>query len=217
MTNNSTLLFDVDGTILDSFAGIKESFEYALTEHHIPLPSTDFISKIAGPPMRDTLSQLKIAPETSEKIVATYTAHYAEIGWKKTTVFPGAAEYLARLAQEGKILATATSKMRSMAEKMLEHFQLRSYFQVICGANDDGTDREKKVVIGKALQATNGNPAKSIMVGDRIFDIEGGKSWNIPTIYVKWGFGNPAEENLADHVANDFNELATLTERLLHV
>lgn len=197
----TTLLVDLDGTITDSFEGIANSFRHALAAVDAPEPPPEVVRGIAGPPMIDSLLALGLTSEVADEAMAAYRQRYTETGWLENSVFDGMDRVLADLASTGRVLAVATSKNQNTARAILEHFGLASYFQVIAGASDDGSRRQKSDVIEHALNelgitvdpATRHPRVPVVMIGDRSHDVDGAARFGIPAILVGWGYSQVGE------------------------
>jgi phosphoglycolate phosphatase len=188
-----TVLFDLDGTLTDSFEGIANSIIYALGKLGLPLPSREALVPFMGPPLRVGLRRLGVAGEDMERAVVLYREYYAEKGLFENAVYPGMPETLETLKTGGKRLAVATSKAAKYAVVILEHFGLLPYFEFVAGAEMDGSRSHKTEVIRHALETLGANPASTVMVGDRDNDIIGARDAGLRAVAVLYGYG-PREE-----------------------
>jgi phosphoglycolate phosphatase len=180
------VLFDLDGTLTDSAEGIVASFRHALTVIGAQIPDGDLAARIVGPPMARTLHSMGLGDQ-ADAAMAAYRADYTTRGWSMNSVFDGIDQLLADLQQRGVRLAVATSKNEITAHRVLEHFGLDGYFEVIAGA--DGTRLEKADVVAHALAQLTPLPERVLMVGDRRHDVEGAAVHGIDTVVVGWGYG----------------------------
>lgn len=209
------LLIDVDGTIINSYSGIKNSLFHALSEHDWPLLSEEEAHRIPGPPMEVTLRGLGMDDDTVAKVFATYRTAYDTEGWKDSALFPGWPEQLAAWRTEGYTLCTATSKNDVIATTMLEHLGVADYFHFIGGSALDGTRRDKASVIQWVLDSMNLNDHTDsiLMIGDREHDRIGAEEFGIPTALVAWGHGNQEEFDAAAYHAETMEALADIVEK----
>jgi phosphoglycolate phosphatase len=185
------LLFDLDGTITDSFDGIEKSFRHALAAVGAPEPDPALVAGLAGPPMIDSLRGLSLDDADVETAMSAYRERYVDLGWLENSVFDGMAELLADLTSAGRPMAVATSKSQTTARRILEHFGLDSHFRYIAGASDDGSRRSKSDVIAHALDSlgiTDVADHPVVMIGDRSHDVHGSAQFGIPAIFVDWGY-----------------------------
>ncbi|GAC51261.1 HAD hydrolase-like protein [Gordonia aichiensis] len=201
----TVLLFDLDGTITDSFSGIVNSFRHALAEVGAPEPPDDVVAGVAGPPMIDTLTGLGLDHETADAAMRAYRRRYTDVGWLENSVFPEVGELVGDLARQGRTMTVATSKNENTARAILDHFALAPHFTAICGASDDGSRRSKADVIAWALTQSGVTPHPEtglpdrpvVMIGDRSHDVEGAESFGIPTVFVAWGYARAGEGDAA--------------------
>ena len=185
---HSTILFDLDGTITDSGAGVMHGMEIALAHYGLPIPDRQALRVIIGPPLRDSFIRFGIRPEDTEEALVLYRKFYVADGWLENFVYPGLEHVLKTLKQQGCRLYVATSKPEHMAKHILEHFGLAQYFDLICGATVDSTRDSKSDVIRYLLDQIEPDPS-IVMVGDTHYDVEGAAVFRIPTIGVDWGYG----------------------------
>lgn len=193
MTRTTTVsaelvIFDLDGTLTDSAAGIVASFRHALEHIGAPVPDGDLAQRLVGPPMHHTLAGMGLG-ELTDAAIAAYRADYTSRGWLMNTMFDGVTALLADLRAAGVRLAVATSKVEPTARKILAHFSLDGFFEVVAGASVDGTRSAKSAVLAHALEQLAPLPARVLMVGDRRHDVDGAAAHGIDTVLVGWGYG----------------------------
>ena len=185
---HTTVLFDLDGTITDSGAGVMHGMEIALAHFGLPIPDRQALRVIIGPPLRDSFIRFGIKPEDTEEALEIYRKFYVADGWLENFVYPGLEMVLKSLKENGCRVYVATSKPEHMAVHILEHFGLAQYFDLICGATMDSTRDSKSDVIRYLLDQIEPDPSM-VMVGDTHYDVEGAAAFQIPTIGVDWGYG----------------------------
>lgn len=191
------VIFDLDGTLTDSAAGIVASFRHALDHIGAPIPDGDLAARLVGPPMHHTLAAMGLGEQT-EAAVAAYRADYTSRGWQMNAMFDGVAALLNDLRAAGVRLAVATSKVEPTARKILAHFGLDGYFEVVAGASVDGARAAKSDVVAHALDQLAPLPARVLMVGDRRHDVDGAAAHGIDTVLVGWGYGQTDYADTAD-------------------
>ena len=173
--------------------------------------------------VREMLSELKSgglklavisnkAQEMAEKAVAIFRERYATIGLFENSVFPGVVELLQALRKKGKRLAVATSKKEDLAVRILEHFEIADYFEVIGGDRREVGRDNKAKVIDYVLETMQAKKDDVIMIGDRKFDIEGAHAIGIPCIAVEYGYGDRDEFKAhgADYIAKTTEDVEKL-------
>ncbi|MCV7354030.1 HAD-IA family hydrolase [Mycolicibacterium fluoranthenivorans] len=182
------VLFDLDGTLTDSADGIVASFRHALDTVGAPVPDGDLAGRIVGPPMHHTLSEMGLGDRV-EAAISAYRADYTTRGWAMNSLFDGIPTLLEDLRAAGVRLAVATSKAETTAQRILTHFGLDGYFEVIAGASSDGSRSAKADVVAHALAQLSPLPERVLMIGDRSHDVEGAGEHGIDTVVVGWGYG----------------------------
>ncbi|MFF2272528.1 HAD hydrolase-like protein [Agromyces sp. NPDC058136] len=209
----SAVLFDLDGTIIDSATDITGSLAHMFAEMGAPVPSDEELRAYVGPPLLDSLRMTAGFNDAEAwEALHVYRDHYGE-HVLRSPVFPGVAGVLERLHSAGVPVALATSKPETMARKVLDHAGLTEYFDVITGASDDEARSTKADVVAEALrrlQAQGVDTSHSVMVGDRGYDTLGALANGVPTILVEWGYGSPAEAGDAMAVVHSADQLRGL-------
>jgi phosphoglycolate phosphatase len=185
-----TVFFDLDGTLTDSRAGIVGSLHHALQEAGKPIPDDD-LAWLIGPPIQESLASL-VGEEAREEVFALYRRRYDEVGWRENVPYDGIHDVLAVFASKQYKLHVATAKPRVFAERILEHFDLRRFFDRVFGSELDGTRTQKDKLLEWALSGMDIHEPPT-MVGDRRFDVEGAHANRMRSIGVTWGFGSRNE------------------------
>ena len=195
------ILFDLDGTLTDPRLGITSSVQYALRALGIEEPSLDKLEPFIGPPLADSFREFYgLDEEQITTAIAKYRERFNNQGIYENEIYPGIAEMLAELKAGGKKLSIASSKPTQFVERILDYFDIRTYFDVIIGSNMDGTRSKKEEVVEEALRQMlpdemppAGKKAAVAMVGDRRFDIEGAKEHGITSVGVSFGYAPEGE------------------------
>lgn len=209
-----TILFDLDGTLTDSGEGIINCAIMALEHFGLPVPSREEMRVFVGPPLHESFLNHGVPADRTDEAIQVYRSRYIPIGAYENTPYPGIREMLEELKAEGHTLYVATSKPEAMSIKILEHFDLARYFDMICGATMDTSRSTKEDVIAYLL-AQNGKADNMIMVGDTKFDVIGAKAHGIQTIGVSWGYGeiSDMEHAGAAAIAYSVEELLALLRK----
>ncbi|MDE3133262.1 MAG: HAD-IA family hydrolase [Acidobacteriota bacterium] len=186
------ILFDLDGTIIDSRVPFVTSVNHTLAAHGRPERGAEELVHHLGPPTRVTFAELFGDDEQSiNAALATYREHYNRTSPATTLVYAGIPELLRSL--HGRVpLAVATSKVGSSAVMLLEHLGLAELFDVISGPEASALAEPKAATVATALAKLDG-PSHAVMVGDRLYDVEGAREQGLPTIGVLWGAGSEQE------------------------
>jgi len=190
------VLFDLDGTLVDSTPGIWASVRAAAAALGLPPPTPEQLRQMVGPPLQEGFALvLGVPADDVPRAVAAYRAHYSAGALLDVTVYDGIPSLLARLADDGATLAVTTSKPEPFAVRVLEHAGLRPFFASVHGATMDGAVRHKDQVVGLAL-AAHPDGERPVLVGDRAHDVLGAAAHGLPCIGAGWGPAPPGE--LAD-------------------
>ena len=205
------VLFDLDGTLVDSGERITKSVAFALSHFGIANQSRAELNRFIGPPLIDSFMRFYgFSREKAGEAVDIYRSRYRVKGVYENVVYPGIPELLAGLKNAGAKLAVATSKPEVFAKIVLEDVGLAGYFEVIAGAElDDAEGRKRKLrsekaeVIAYALELLGSPEGGILMVGDRKHDIIGAKAMGLPCAAVLFGYGSREEfeEAGADYIA----------------
>lgn len=208
------ILFDLDGTLTDPREGITKSVQYALAKMGIEEPDLSALEHFIGPPLYDEFRRCYDFDDVQAKqAVAAYRERFSVHGWKENILFDGVPAMLKTLRAAGKTLAIASSKPTLFVEKILELFEIASYFDVVSGATLDGSISTKAQVVEQALTLLSVKDRKSaVLVGDRMHDVEGARSCGIDCVGVTFGFGGLQElrQAGAKYIVQDFAELMHL-------
>ena len=204
------VLFDLDGTLTDSAAGIVDALRHAIDQLGLTQPDEPTMRSFLGPPLAVTFTEhYGLDKETIERGITHYRERYALTSISGNAVFPGIRELLTELTATGATLATATSKPTPTAKRILDHFELAEHFSFIGGATMTSERILKTDVIAHTL--ANLPPHDTVvMVGDRHHDITAALTHGIKPIGVTWGYGDAAELEAAGatHIADDTAALA---------
>ena len=188
------ILFDLDGTIIESGAGVTNSVRYALVKMGRPVPSYEVLKTFVGPPLTESfMRECAMTAEEAEYAVECYREYYQDRGIRENKVYAGVPEMLTALKARGETLMIATSKPEPFARQILSDLSLLSYFDFVGGASFDAGRREKEDVIAYLLGETGADPTRSVMVGDRLYDVKGAAFFGIPTVGAVWGYGSAEE------------------------
>lgn len=208
------VLFDLDGTLTDSQAGIMNSIEYALRYFDIRVEDRSALRPWLGPPLTDSLKKYHgFDREQALEGVKKYREYFDEKGIFENKVYPGIEALLEKLRDQGQILIMATSKPETAARRIADHFDLAKYFTFIGGATLDDSRVHKGDVIRYVLEANHiEDLSAAIMVGDRENDILGAKQNGLESIGVLYGYGSRNELAAAgaDYIAETVEDIARL-------
>jgi phosphoglycolate phosphatase len=189
------ILFDLDGTLTDPAEGITNSVAHALEKWNIHVEDKRELNKFVGPPLHAAFSEYYGFSEADAiKCVEYYREYFRDTGIFENKVYDGIAELLAELRAAGKRLIVATSKPEEFAVRILKHFSLYDYFDLVAGATMDSSRVKKADVIAYALENSGiTDLSRTLMVGDREHDILGAKAIGMDSLGVLFGYGSREE------------------------
>jgi phosphoglycolate phosphatase len=198
---NTLILFDLDGTLIDSTEAILESFGAAYAVCGRRAPDATAVTSLIGEPLDVMFARLGIPPEQIETCVHAYKAHYRTIHTQKTRLLSDAREAIA-YASTFAHLGIVTTKTTRYSVELMEHFGLMQAFGVLIGKDDVTHPKPHPEPIHKALQALPSVTGQAYMIGDTCMDMEAARSANTIGMGVLCGYGTRASlEACADHLA----------------
>lgn len=211
------ILFDLDGTLVDSAPGITKCFQYAFVKMGLEPPAIKDLYSCIGPPL--LTSFCRFFPNDEARAlqgVTLYRERYRVEGWKECTLYPGVERCLCALTDVGKKLALATSKPQPFAENILSAFGIRKYFSAVVGSKLDNSFDDKAKIMARAMELLSAERSETVMVGDRKQDAIGAKKNSVAFVGVRVGFAESGELETtgADFLVDDFSALETLLLRL---
>ncbi|GGB53921.1 pyrophosphatase PpaX [Virgibacillus dakarensis] len=206
-----TILFDLDGTLIDTNELIIASFEH--TFHHYGKPfSREKAIEFIGPPLKESFQQ--IDPAQVNAMIATYREHNLQHHDEYVTAFPYVVETLTRLKKHGLQLGIVTTKMRHTVNKGLKLTAIDHFFETIITLDDVTHAKPHPEPIVKAMSNLSAQPETTLMVGDNSHDIEAGQNAGVATAAVAWSLRGK-EELLAynpTYMLDDIRDLLTIIE-----
>src|SRR3954471_6306219 len=190
-----SVLLDLDGTLIDSYPGILASCLAALRAlGHEPNETLD-IRRAIGPPLEDVMQVLlqSYGDDRTGEAVAAYRHHYGESGFLGSVPYPGIGESLEQMKRSGLRIYLATSKRAIFASRILQHLEFAACFDGIHGSVPGGELDHKPELLAHVLSAHVIAPTRSLMVGDRRYDISGAHAVGMRGLGVLWGYGTRDE------------------------
>ena len=206
MSTGTWVLFDLDGTLTQSEEGIWNCARYALGKMGYAEPDAATLRKFIGPPLVWSFQELiGMSEEQAIRAQGIYRERYNTLGLLENRVYPGIRYALRCLKKAGMHLGVVTGKPENATRRILEHFGLIGFFEQIVCATDNKADKEQ--MIRKALPE---GVTDAWMVGDRKYDMEGGRQAGIHTLGVTYGYGSEEEltESGAEKLARSPREIA---------
>lgn len=214
------IIFDLDGTLVDSQHAIMSSMTSAYRQYDMPPPSRQAVLGIVGLSLDQAFARLSPgAPENRRaELVEAYKHAYAqgrqEQGAGHSPLYPGAVETLRTLhAQEWTLLAIATGKSKRGTHGVIEAHGLGDMFVSVQTA-DDHPSKPYPGMIATCLRDAGADPARTVMVGDTSFDMDMARNAGVHALGVDWGY-HPAHMLNCDHLVSQFDDVAGAVDLLI--
>ena len=171
----TTILFDLDGTIINSFLGITRCVQYALRSKGIDVENLKDLEEYIGPPLKQTFQKnYDFSDEETIDLIRKYRERFDVTGIFENELYPGVEQTLLHLKECGYPLVLASSKPETACERILEKHGLLSCFDEVVGATLDGRISTKEQVLKEVFQRIGSNDPKDyVLIGDTIYDVEG--------------------------------------------
>ncbi len=185
------ILFDLDGTLIDSTEAILESFDIAFKTFDSPVPDEELIKAEIGHPLDAMFATLGVEEDHVDAHVQAYKMHYRKISCAKTVLLPEAREAL-ELASQHAVLGVVTTKTAKYSIELLEHMGLMTYFDVLVGREDVENPKPHPEPILKALSKLQSDKSIYWMIGDTPMDILAANAANINSVAVTCGYADEA-------------------------
>ena len=196
------IIFDLDGTLLDTGRGISKCVASTLGKMGFKVPDEETCKTFVGPPLKKRFLELYDADEiTADAVMRAFREEYGKGDVFLANRYAGMEECLAVLHKRF-TLVVATYKREDHAIKLLEKFGMAQFFDTICGS-DAAATMTKNQIVEKAMYQLGVNPAESILVGDSSNDAESAAQLGIPFIGVTYGYGFKSDADIArfPHIA----------------
>src|SRR5919107_2175434 len=187
MTTIRTVLFDLDGTLIDSLRLILDSYHHTLAQHGFPARTdTDWLKGV-GTPLRVQLAEWQDDPGTLEAMIATYREYNLEHHDRMVTVYPGVLDAVREIKAAGLQTGLVTSKNRHGALRGLTLVGLEALMDVMVCADEVSNPKPHPEPVEKAVALLGADPARTVYVGDSIHDMHSGRAAGVKTAAALWG------------------------------
>ena len=222
MISSPLLVFDLDGTLIDTAPDLVETLNVIFAREGLPPVPFAKARKLIGGGARAMIvrgveaeSRLLSATQIErlfDEFIAYYTEHIAD----RSRPFPGLTETLDTLAQQGHRFAVCTNKLERLSVRLLQQLDLASRFAVICGQDTFGVQKPDPDVLRRTILAAGGSPERAILIGDSETDVRTAKSAGIPIVAVDFGYTErPVAEFQPDRIISHLAELPSMLAALV--
>lgn len=213
MKKIDVLLFDLDGTLVDSNQLIIESFRQTF-QIHFPksVPTETEIISLVGPPLFETFQLFTKSNDQIQEMIETYRTIYQQLEFSYIDIYPNVTSTLSALKAMGCHLGVVTSKFKVSAKPSLEHFGIASMMDVVVGLDDVKNHKPHPEPVWKALESFTYQEA--MMIGDNPSDLLAGKHAGILTCGVEWTLKKVELKQLnPDFWIHDFRDLIDIIQK----
>jgi pyrophosphatase PpaX len=187
MPRLQTVLFDLDGTLIDSIRLILDSYHHTLTQHNLPPRTDEDWLKGVGTPLAVQFSEWRKSPEVLEALIATYRQYNLKHHDNMVTVYPGVLEAVREIKAAGIPTGLVTSKNRLGALRGLKLVGLEALMDVLVCADEVTNPKPHPEPVEKAVALLGADPASTVYVGDSIHDMHSGRAAGVKTAAALWG------------------------------
>jgi phosphoglycolate phosphatase len=219
-----TIVFDLDGTLIDTAPDLIDALNFTLAAHALPTVPYAQARSLIGGGARGMIERALILEGRSatttdvDALYASLVAHYADHLADRSRPFPGLEPVLDRLAQAGHRLAVCTNKLEWLSKRLLEALRLSDRFAAICGPDTFGVHKPDPQVLRATILKAGGEPQRAVMVGDSITDIRTARAANVPIVAVDFGYTDVPIATLGpDRIISAFGELPVAIAALASV
>lgn len=210
----NSILFDLDGTLIDSEECITASVQFALNQLDIYENDEDILRSFIGPPLRDSFKKYHSLNDAQiEQARTDFRRYFLDHGLPKNHAYPGILELLWILRASGTFLIVATTKPKDLAEEVLKYLDLLPFFKHVVGGTETGIKSTKSGIITESIELIPSEfEGNIVMVGDYTGDIKGAKDNKIDSVAVTYGFGKRQDllETSPTYVVNSVKDLRNI-------
>jgi pyrophosphatase PpaX len=189
------LIFDFDGTLVDSYPLIEAAFAHVMQTHRLDLSAQQLFRQSRGLPLPEQMKL--VAPEMWEELVATYRSVDATLGHAR--VFRGIPTLVKKLHHAGAPMGVVSCKRRALVEAELEAARLRPYFDVVIGFEDVTPSKPAPDPLLAAIGRLGLSRSGAVYVGDSMVDLQTGRAARVRTVLAAWGLTPELRATFAHH------------------
>jgi phosphoglycolate phosphatase len=219
-----TVVFDLDGTLVDTAPDLINALNTVFTREHLPPLRYEHARPLIGGGARRLIENgLKltgrmVTPADVDRLYAAFVAHYSVHIADHSRPFPGVDDALDRLARDGCRFAVCTNKLERLSRLLLETLGLAGRFSAVCGQDTFGVQKPDPAMLIRTIMAAGGSPDRAVMVGDSGTDVATSRGAGIPVIAVDFGYTDkPVAALSPDRIISHFSELPEAVHTLMAV
>ncbi|TAJ33186.1 MAG: HAD family hydrolase [Reyranella sp.] len=220
-TRFDTVVYDLDGTLIDSAKDMQLAVSNVLADHGLPAVTEDDLRDFMGQGSKVTMGKAfskygrTLDDTTLTAVTAEFVRYYEADPISHTTAFVGVPEVVARFHRMGLKQGVCTNKFEKPSRIILEHLKLMPPISDVAGADSFPVRKPDPRHILMLIERMGGDPRRAVMIGDSTHDAEAARAAGIPSVLVSWGYtSKPASELGADAVIDRFDALPAALEKL---
>lgn len=209
-----TIVFDLDGTLVDTAPDLIDTLNIILGRHDVPAVAAADARAMIGAGVKPLLQRalsskgLRFRPDEIDRLYDEYLKLYAEHIADRSQPFPGLEKALDELAAEGCLLAVCTNKLEWLSVLLLDRLDLSRRFATICGQDTFAMRKPDPEMLRLTIRRAGGEPAHAVMVGDSMTDVATAKAARVPVVAVDFGYTEiPPAQFGADRLIGHFDTL----------
>ena len=217
----AAVVWDLDGTLVDSAADIAASLNRLLAEQGLPALGDERIRDMIGEGVatliRRGLAAHNVTPGDGrlEELVQRFLVIYSQVATESTRLFPGARQALKTLSDAGLRQAICTNKPEAIARQVLSGLEIASYFDAVVGGDSLPRNKPDPLPLRTALAGLHVTPERSLMVGDSAIDVAMAHAAGVRVVFVTFGYGpEPPDAQRADYRVDRLAELPPIVAGL---
>jgi 2-phosphoglycolate phosphatase len=208
-----TIIFDLDGTLIDSYSAIQESLNFVLKNYGLPKVDLPTVKKMVGRGL-ENLMQQAVGEENKEQAIALFRKSYDETVMRGTFLLPEVAETIRNLYGKGIKMAVASNKPSIYSRTILENFGLNPYFEACYGPDVVKHTKPHPAMLEGLMKELNADKKETLYVGDMVIDVETARNAGVPVALIATG-GNSSDELRTlnpDYFLESFGDLRLIIE-----
>jgi phosphoglycolate phosphatase len=209
-----TIVFDLDGTLIDTAPDLVDTLNVVLTQEGLPALPFEKARNLIGGGARGMIERAIVAERRNcptaelDRLYGAFIAHYAAHIADRSRPFPKLEATLARLSAAGHRLAVCTNKLEWLSRRLLDLLTLTGHFAAICGPDTFGVQKPDPDVFRLTVRRAGGDPADAIMIGDSRTDVHTARAARVPVIAVDFGYSDvPIAALKPDRIISSFADL----------
>jgi len=196
-----TVMFDFDGTVIDSGPGILRCARETIDELGLPMPEEKVLRKLIGPPLKLMFQEIfGLTPDEAEDVVCLYRKKHKETrAILEGEFYDGIEQLLKDLNAAGAVCAVASAKREATVKETLDHFDMMKYFKEVSGAAPDTEYADKTLIMQDCIERLGVDMEGLVMVGDTVYDAEAAENLDVDFCAAMWGYGFDNKDDIKKH------------------